>query len=714
MRKHILSLFALLLVAQLGYAAGQPVTAPEDIPDYWASIDGQKGDNLFNALSSATAKNYSSIGYDPLYDAYKKTDVYPADSGDIKGQLWDMYAECKEWGKGKCGTYNAPCDCYNREHSIPQSYWGGGTGGIGCDIFHVVPTDGKINGVRSNYEYGIVGTIDTKTDYSNYNGNKLGSASSWSTDKATIATAAGETVSGSGKVFEPNSQYKGDLARGIMGAIVKWKKDVTTSNDFFDYPYNAAHYYGLSKKAVVLLMKWHREDPVSRKEVDRNNGIQQTQGNRNPFIDYPYLAEYIWGEHAGETLDMSKLLPSTDPAFVLGESDGQRNTTDPAITSPKGTINLGATNINESNTYDMSVKGINLEDGNLTLSISGTNASFFSLATYTVTKAQAEAENGYTISVTYLPTSEGNHSATLTINGCGVSDHKVTLVGTCTAVHTITWSSAEGEQTTKAATGAIPPLPTNAPADCSEDRLFMGWTEIASYSGETEPTDLFTTPSAISGPKTFFAVYADAERTGGGMPTYTLASSIAAGDQVVIACNSEGKTAGALSSQVLSNVSSTFSSDKSTITTLGSGTLIFTVGGTSGAYTLSTEDGALGATAVKKLAFDSGTTTWDISISNGTASITNTTESYGSLKYNSQSPRFTTYASGQKELQLYKVTGGTTYSEYSLLCNEDDPTRIDQPVQEAGVAEKILINGHLYILRDNVLYDLRGAKVTNR
>ena len=69
-------------------------------------------------------------------------------------------------------------------------------------------------------------------------------------------------------------------------------------------------------------MKWHRQDPVSQKEVDRNNGIQQTQGNRNPFIDYPYLAEFIWGEKAGESINLSDLITSSDSRFVLGESNG--------------------------------------------------------------------------------------------------------------------------------------------------------------------------------------------------------------------------------------------------------------------------------------------------------------------------------------------------------------------------------------------------------
>ena len=317
MRKHIYLFLALVLIAPM--VMGATVTAPADIPSYYSAVDGKSGSNLWSAVSSVTNKGYSSIGYNGLYNAYLKTDVYPSDSVGKAGKIWDMYGECGFSSGEKCVSYSGVCDCYNREHSIPQSWWGGGTGGIGNDIFHVLPTDGKINGVRSNYEYGVV------NGGTNWNGNKYGSAGSWATDKKTIATAANESVKGSGNVFEPKNQYKGDWARGILGTIVKWQQsNLTTSNNFFSGTYDAAHYFGLTKKAVVLLMKWHREDPVSQKEIDRNNGIQQTQGNRNPFIDYPYLAEYIWGEHAGEAVDLDLLMPSTDPDFVPGVSDGAR------------------------------------------------------------------------------------------------------------------------------------------------------------------------------------------------------------------------------------------------------------------------------------------------------------------------------------------------------------------------------------------------------
>ncbi len=313
MRKIFISFVALLCVAQMMWAGS--VTPAANIPSYWASADNKSGAALWSAISAQTNVGYSSLGYNGLWTAYATTDVYPGTN-----KIWDMYGECDfTYSTDKCGTYGGVCDCYNREHSIPQSWWGGGTSGIGCDIFHLVPTDGKINGVRSNDEFGIV---NGGTDW---RGNKSGTAGSWSTDRPTIASAAGEVIKGSGNVFEPKDEYKGDFARGYMGTIIKWQlANLTTGNNFFSGSYTPAGNFGFTKKAVVLMMKWHREDPVSQKEIDRNNGIQKTQGNRNPFIDYPYLAEYIWGEHAGEAVDMDLLMPSTDPDFIPGVSDGAR------------------------------------------------------------------------------------------------------------------------------------------------------------------------------------------------------------------------------------------------------------------------------------------------------------------------------------------------------------------------------------------------------
>ena len=304
-------LFALLITAKT-------VTPAASLPTYYKDINGKSGKSLFDAVHVVTKVGYSSLGYSGLWTAYKTTDLRD------NGKIWDMYSDCS-WtaGSDQCGSYNNECDCYNREHSIPKSWFGGSESGPGCDIFQVVPTDGYVNNRRSNYAFGEV----SSASYT-YDGAKLGSAKSITiTGGNTIAGNTGTTISCSGTVFEPRDEYKGDFARGYFGTMIKWANgdySAFTTGDgskIFSSNYSTGA-FGLTKYGVALLMKWHRQDPVSQKEIDRNNGIQQTQGNRNPFIDYPYLAEFIWGEKAGQTLNLDDLITAYDSRFVLGESNG--------------------------------------------------------------------------------------------------------------------------------------------------------------------------------------------------------------------------------------------------------------------------------------------------------------------------------------------------------------------------------------------------------
>ena len=294
------------------------VTPAASLPTYYKDINGKSGKSLFDAVHVVAKVGYSSLGYSGLWTAYKTTDVRE------NGKIWDMYSDCS-WtaGSDQCGSYSNECDCYNREHSIPKSWFGGSESQPGCDIFHIVPTDGYVNNKRSNHAFGEV----SSASYT-YDGAKLGSAKSITiTGGNTIAGNTGASVSCSGTVFEPRDEYKGDFARGYFGTMIKWANgdyQAFTTGDgskIFSSSYSSGA-FGLTKYGVALLMKWHRQDPVSQKEIDRNNGIQQTQGNRNPFIDYPYLAEYIWGEKAGQTLDLSKLITAYDSHFILGQSNG--------------------------------------------------------------------------------------------------------------------------------------------------------------------------------------------------------------------------------------------------------------------------------------------------------------------------------------------------------------------------------------------------------
>lgn len=308
------SFFALALAAK-------SVTPAASLPEYYEMIDGKSGKSLFDAVHEVAKVGYSSLSYSGLWTAFGKTDLRE------NGLIWDIYSDCEfefqtdqDSGSGSSNE----CTYYNREHSIPKSWFGGSTGSNtpGTDIFHLYPTSKNVNSLRSNHPYGEVASSSNTTG----NGSKYGSPKDIYVDGKTIV---GNSIVGtiSQNVFEPVDEYKGDLARSYMATMIKWAGDYQSfsSSDggtIFSSSYTASSYFGLTKYGVALLMKWHRQDPVSKKEVDRNNGIQETQGNRNPFIDYPYLAEYIWGEKAGETIEMDDLITAYDERFVLGESNG--------------------------------------------------------------------------------------------------------------------------------------------------------------------------------------------------------------------------------------------------------------------------------------------------------------------------------------------------------------------------------------------------------
>ena len=524
MRRHFLFLFALCILAQFTWAVNQ---------SYYNSIANTKEATLRDNLTTITSAGPSGMSYTKLWTAYKTTDVYPTGHASA-GKIWDMYAGCAfTYSNDQCGNYSGICDCYNREHSLPASWFSDDTP-MYYDLGHIVPTDGQVNNYRSNYPFG---EVDGGTTYTG--GSKRGSAKSVTTSNTIVNSGSTTQSCASSLVFEPIDEYKGDFARMYMYMRVRYKstnftQDGTYGKYHFQTLYTKDGYYGFTAYSVALLMKWHRQDPVSQKEIDRNNGMESVQGNRNPFIDYPALAEYLWGRKSDATFSFNDVVGSFESDFEPGVSDGFKNNTDPAITSPNGTIDFGSTNTTTPVQIDVTVKGINLTSGNLTLGISGTNSAFFALATTTVTKAQAEA--GYNVTITYAPTANGSHTATLTISGCGVTSHTVTLTGTCETSYTATWmaNGSEHAQTT-AASGQSPDVPTTNPSDCSgtDGKKFVGWTELTSILNGARPYDLFTTTApAIYGNKTFNAVYATATAGSGGSGTASFVPSNFSGQGV--------------------------------------------------------------------------------------------------------------------------------------------------------------------------------------
>lgn len=239
---------------------------------YYDQAKGKKGYELKTALH-AIIKNHSDIGYDALWSAFQSTDI------KSNGKVWDMYSDNPggtppyEYNfSNKCGNYSGEASCYNREHSFPKS-WFNDARPMHNDLFHLYPTDGYVNGKRSNYPFGEV----KSPTWISQNGSKLGNCS---------------FEGYSGTVFEPIDEYKGDFARTYFYMATRYEDKISG----FTMPaiLNNTNNQVYKDWYLKLLFKWHEQDPVSDKEINRNNAVHKIQHNRNPFIDHPEFAAVIW------------------------------------------------------------------------------------------------------------------------------------------------------------------------------------------------------------------------------------------------------------------------------------------------------------------------------------------------------------------------------------------------------------------------------------
>ena len=250
--------------------------------NYYNSANGLSGNQLKVALHNII-KGHTSISYSQIWNAYWSTD----NKGN--GIVWDMYSDrpngnppyTYHLGQHQCGTYNSEGDCYNREHSWPSS-WFNDQSTPRTDLHHIFPTDGYVNNKRSNYAFGEV----RSASWTSQNGSKLGTC---------------KTSGFSGTVFEPIDAYKGDFARAIMYMSVRYysedsgwgSSDMTNKSEIKPW-------------ALQMLLRWNELDPVSQKEIDRNNAIYSSyQHNRNPFVDHPEYARMIW-DPTWNTLEENK------------------------------------------------------------------------------------------------------------------------------------------------------------------------------------------------------------------------------------------------------------------------------------------------------------------------------------------------------------------------------------------------------------------------
>lgn len=367
----------ILLGAFLAFTFDAPAKAPAG---YYRQCDQKCGAQLLVALQQCVS-SFEVVGYNGLWDLYKQSDVY------ADGTIWDMYST-KHWkaGTDQCGNYSSIGDCYNREHSVPKS-WFKDALPMYADAFHIYPTDGKVNGQRANYPFG---ECDGGSRVSSRDGvDALG--------KLGTCTYPGY----SGIVFEPDDMYKGDFARSYFYMAACYNDRVST----WDSPmFNGTTYPVFEPWVVSMLMEWHRKDPVSQKEIDRNEAVYHNQGNRNPFIDSPDLAEHIWGTRQNQGWDAGSELP----VGIVTPADGS-------------TIDAGFSAVGIARSNSVRLVAANAT-GDVRLSATGP----FTVNPTTVNAATANA--GTDISIEFRPTAAGRHNGLLTIS-CGEAASTVLLTG---------------------------------------------------------------------------------------------------------------------------------------------------------------------------------------------------------------------------------------------------------------------------------------------
>ena len=371
-----------------------------DMPrDYYPnSLEGKNGaelkTELHNLLKNHTRLPYGSRDYNQIactWTVFKKSDVRP------NGKVWDMYSNNSyNFSNGAGATKGM-----NIEHSVPKIWWGDAYDETATpltrfkydgsyDLHHLTPSDAAANTAKSNYP--------------------LGEVDSPLFDNGVTKVGTGQANGRATNLFEPADEYKGDFARMYLYFVTcyqdySWKSSALSM--FAQNSYPTLNAYGQS-----LLLKWHRQDPVSQKEIDRNNAVYSFQGNRNPFIDYPNMVEYIWGD-------------STNYEFSFS---GQ-STSAPSISISNDKIEFGYIGTETSKDKEIYIKGKNLTT-DITAKLLNNDSGDFSLGMSNLPAHELNT-TGINLAITFSPRSIGTRNVTLRLSSDELSAPvDITISGT--------------------------------------------------------------------------------------------------------------------------------------------------------------------------------------------------------------------------------------------------------------------------------------------
>lgn len=287
MRKKLLRLSLAFLVSVM---PALPMLA--QIPEgYYSSLKGKKGAELKTAI----------------HDIIKKANVLEYGSGNRNtwwgfwstdrnenGYFIDRYSSEKEWVKST--SQGAAGAGMNIEHSFPKSWWGGAKSQAYKDLYNLMPCEGKINSTKSNYPMGIV----------------------VSGDKGNGWTKVGKGTDGKW-YWEPADPWKGDFARGYMYMATAYQDYTWKGTQALQILQQGA-YPTLQKWAYKLYIQWAKADKPNALEIKRNNDVAKIQGNRNPYVDFPNLMEYVWGDSTNIAFNPETTVKSS--SYVNGDGGG--------------------------------------------------------------------------------------------------------------------------------------------------------------------------------------------------------------------------------------------------------------------------------------------------------------------------------------------------------------------------------------------------------
>ena len=273
-----------------GWWPGEP-----DCP--YEALEGLTSKELRESLHEEI-KDHTVLTYRQIRGDQAKVDVR------ADGKLWDIYSGYDFYMSDYCsGVDVGEGECYNREHVLPKSWWGYKAENeandlMYTDLHHVYSVDAIANEKRSAWVYDEV----RSATWTNNLGSKLGTGKTWNENS-----------------FEPVDEYKGDIARIYFYMLTCYMdKDFTAGGRGYRYFTYSNGVCDFKSQALALMLKWHRQDPVSEKEVARNTKVADLQGNVNPFVEQPALVEYIWGTMKGKVYDCEAEVLVPDPGTVDG------------------------------------------------------------------------------------------------------------------------------------------------------------------------------------------------------------------------------------------------------------------------------------------------------------------------------------------------------------------------------------------------------------